>query len=141
MLILLGLGALWAAVLLPPMIRNRISTSGTMPSAANHLDVYQVPSMKESNISVPKNSSAARRRRRDVLIALCGFSTFTFLIALAVGGLSLWTLHFISDLLLVGYGVLVTQRLQVDAEGSSVILTAAFVSNSEEEEFAYQEAI
>ncbi|MDP6284708.1 MAG: hypothetical protein QF585_00200, partial [Acidimicrobiales bacterium] len=72
MLILLGLGALWAAVLLPPIIRNQISTRSSAPGIATHLDVYRVPAMKGYSISLPQSAVAAKRRRRDVAIVLSG---------------------------------------------------------------------
>ncbi|MAU35503.1 MAG: hypothetical protein CL502_06340, partial [Actinobacteria bacterium] len=66
MLILLGLGALWAAVLVPPLIRNQISTKSSNLGIANHLDVYSVPTMKSYKVSLPQSALAAKRRRRDV---------------------------------------------------------------------------
>ena len=108
MLILLGLGALWAAVLLPPIIRNQISTRSSAPGIANHLDVYSVPAMKGYSISLPQSAVAAKRRRRDVAIVLSGVSVFTFLASIAVGGIFLWTVHFVVDLALVGYVALIT---------------------------------
>ncbi len=141
MLILLGLGALWAAVLLPPIIRNQISTRSSAPGIANHLDVYRVPTMKDYSISLPQSAVAAKRRRRDVAIFLSGVVVFTFLVSIAVGGIFLWTIHFIVDLALVGYVTLITQRSDLATEETSVVLTHSFISNSMEEEYSYPEAI
>ena len=141
MLILLGLGALWAAVLLPPIIRNQISTRSSAPGIANHLDVYRVPTMKDYSISLPQSALAAKRRRRDVAIFLSGVVIFTFLASIAVGGIFLWTIHFVVDLALVGYVTLITQRSDLATEETSVVLTHSFIANSMEEEYSYPEAI
>ena len=141
MLILLGLGALWAAVLLPPIIRNQISTRSSAPGIANHLDVYSVPAMKGYSISLPQSAVAAKRRRRDVAIVLSGVVVFTFLASIAVGGIFLWTVHFVVDLALVGYVALITQRSDLATEETSVVLTHSFIANSMEEEYSYPEAI
>ena len=141
MLILLGLGALWAAVLLPPIIRNQISTRSSAPGIANHLDVYSVPAMKGYSISLPQSAVAAKRRRRDVAIVLSGVVVFTFLTSIAVGGIFLWTVHFVVDLALVGYVTLITQRSDLATEETSVVLTHSFITNSMEEEYSYPEAI
>ena len=141
MLILLGLGALWAAVLLPPIIRNQISTRSPAPGIANHLDVYSVPAMKGYSMSLPQSAVAAKRRRRDVAIVLSGVVVFTFLTSIAVGGIFLWTVHFVVDLALVGYVTLITQRSDLATEETSVVLTHSFIANSMEEEYSYPEAI
>ena len=141
MLILLGLGALWAAVLLPPIIRNQISTRSSAPGMANYLDVYRVPAIKGYSISLPQSPIAAKRRRRDVAIVLTGIAVFSFLASIAVGGVFLWTVHFVVDLALVGYITLITQRTDLATEESSVVLTHSFISNSMEEDYSYPEAI
>tara|TARA_B100000579_G_scaffold24423_1_gene17202 strand:+ start:286 stop:711 length:426 start_codon:yes stop_codon:yes gene_type:complete len=141
MLILLGLGALWAAVLVPPLIRNQISSRSSAPGIANHLDVYSVPSIKGYKVSLPQSALAAKRRRRDVSIILSGVAVFTFLASIAVGGIFLWTVHFVVDLVLVGYVALITQRRDLEADQSSVVLTHSFITSSMEEEYDYPEAI
>ena len=141
MLILHGLGALWAAVLVPPIIRNQISSRSSAPGIANHLDVYSVPSIKGYKVSLPQSALAAKRRRRDVSIILSGVAVFTFLASIAVGGIFLWTVHFVVDLVLVGYVALITQRRDLEADQSSVILTHSFITSSMEEEYDYPEAI
>ena len=141
MLILLGLGALWAAVLVPPIIRNQISSRSSAPGIANHLDVYSVPSIKGYKVSLPQSALAAKRRRRDVSIILSGVAVFTFLASIAVGGIFLWTVHFVVDLVLVGYVALITQRRDLEADQSSVVLTHSFITSSMEEEYDYPEAI
>ena len=141
MLILLGLGALWAAVLVPPLIRNQSSSRSSAPGIANHLDVYSVPSIKGYKVSLPQSALAAKRRRRDVSIILSGVAVFTFLASIAVGGIFLWTVHFVVDLVLVGYVALITQRRDLETDQSSVVLTHSFITSSMEEEYDYPEAI
>ncbi|MCH2409072.1 MAG: hypothetical protein MK190_07820 [Acidimicrobiales bacterium] len=141
MLILLGLGALWAAVLVPPLIKNQISSRSSAPGIANHLDVYSVPSIKGYKVSLPQSALAAKRRRRDVSIILSGVAVFTFLASIAVGGIFLWTVHFVVDLVLVGYVALITQRRDLETDQSSVVLTHSFITSSMEEEYDYPEAI
>tara|TARA_B100000700_G_scaffold16484_1_gene16325 strand:+ start:286 stop:711 length:426 start_codon:yes stop_codon:yes gene_type:complete len=141
MLILLGLGALWAAVLVPPLIKNQISSRSSAPGIANHLDVYSVPSIKGYKVSLPQSALAAKRRRRDVSIILSGVAVFTFLVSIAVGGIFLWTVHFVVDLVLVGYVALITQRRDLETDQSSVVLTHSFITSSMEEEYDYPEAI
>ena len=141
MLILLGLGALWAAVLVPPLIRNQISSRSSGPGIASHLDVYSVPSIKGYKVSLPQSAIAAKRRRRDVSIILSGVAVFTFLASIAVGGIFLWTVHFVVDLVLVGYVALITQRRDLETDQSSVVLTHSFITSSMEEEYDYPEAI
>ena len=141
MLILLGLGALWAAVLVPPMIRNQISSRSSAPGIANHLDVYSVPSIKGYKVSSPQSALAAKRRRRDVSIILGGVAVFTFLVSIAVGGIFLWTVHFVVDLVLVGFVALMTQRRDLETDQTSVVLTHSFIASSMEENYDYPEAI
>ena len=144
MLILIGLGALWAAVLLPPLIRSQISTRSSGAGGAgiaNHLDVYRVPEMKSLRVSLPQSASAAKRRRRDISIVMSGMAVFTFLVSIAVGGIFLWTVHFVVDLVLVGYLTLITQRRDLDIGETSVVLTHSFIASSIEEEYDYPEAI
>ena len=140
-MILLGLGALWAAVLVPPLIKNQISSRSSAPGIANHLDVYSVPSIKGYKVSLPQSAIAAKRRRRDVSIILSGVAVFTFLASIAVGGIFLWTVHFVVDLVLVGYVALITQRRDLETDQSSVVLTHSFITSSMEEEYDYPEAI
>ena len=141
MLILIGLGVLWAAVLVPPMVRNRLSAKPSAPGVANHLDVYQVPSIKGYSVSLPKSALAAKRRRRDVTIALAGGVVFTFLASIAVGGIFIWTINVIFDLTLLGYIALIAQRSEIATEEAPVVLTHAFIANSLEEEYSYPEAV
>lgn len=125
MLILLGLGVLWAAVLVPPLLRSRTAptgSSGVVAGGSTQIDIYNPRGRFRLGSSPPRSASAARRRRRDVLLVLIGSSVFTLLGGLAVGGLVPWTFHFLTDVALVGYMALLLQRGQAASETSAVVL-------------------
>ena len=125
MLILLGLGVLWAAVLVPPMLRSRVSAAGPSPVASNgsaQLDIYHPRGLDRVTSSPPRSVHAARRRRRDVLLVLVGVAVFTLLGGFAVGGFVLWTTHFVTDLVLVGYMALLIQRQQLASDTPTVVV-------------------
>ena len=111
MLILLGLGVLWMAVLLPPIIRHRNALGRpalTLVAAgrgSGRFDPTRLRSVGVAAAAVPVGVGSARRRRRDLLVALGGMAAFTFLAGIAVGGV-VWMAHFLVDLVLVGYAVL-----------------------------------
>jgi hypothetical protein len=48
-------------------------------------------------------------------------AAFTFLAGIAVGGV-VWMVHFLVDLVLVGYAVLVTQRHQLEVEREALVI-------------------
>ncbi len=152
MLILLGLGILWAAVLAPTVIHNRDvlvrplaavasvgrsatrsagrsatlsagrSTGGPRVGASlAGVRSRRLRNLRSAATSVPDDVGAARRRRRDLLLTLGGVAAFTFLGGVAVGG-AVWMVHFLVDLLLVGYAVLVTQRHQLEAERRETVI-------------------
>ena len=127
MLILLGLGVLWMAVLLPPIIRHRSALGRPVLAlvavgrGAGRFDASHLRSIRTVATAVPADVRSARRRRRDLLIALGGMATFTFLSGVAVGG-AVWMAHFLVDLVLVCYAVLVTQRHQLEVEREAMVI-------------------
>ena len=125
MLILLGLGVLWAAVLVPPLLRSRVAAAGPSPVGNNgsgQLDVYHPQALHRATSLPPRSVHAARRRRRDVLLILVAASVFTLLGGFAVGGFVTWTAHFMTDLVLVGYTALLMQRQQPERDTSTVVV-------------------
>jgi|TARA_B110001454_G_scaffold201300_1_gene207581 hypothetical protein len=126
-LILLGLGVLWMAVLLPPIIRHRnglarpVLTLVAAGRGSVRFDPTRLRSAGAAAAAVPVGAGSARRRRRDLLIALGGMAAFTFLAGVAVGGV-VWMAHFLVDLVLVGYAVLVTQRHQLEVEREALVI-------------------
>ena len=123
MLILLGLGVLWAAVLGPQVIRHRHRLGRPVVAlvAAGRIDGRRLWSVRRAATSVPGNVGSARRRRRDLLLAMAGIAVFTFLGGVAVGG-AVWMAHFLVDVVLVVYAVLVTQRHQLEAERAATVV-------------------
>jgi len=126
LLILLGLGVLWMAVLLPPIIRHRSALGRPVLAlvavgrGAGRFDASHLRSIRAAATAVPADVRSARRRR-DLLIALGGMATFTFLSGVAVGG-AVWMAHFLVDVVLVCYAVLVTQRHQLEVEREAMII-------------------
>ena len=127
MLILLGLGVLWMAVLLPPIIRHRnvlarpVLTLVAAGRGSVRFDSTRLRSAGAAVAAVPVGVGSARRRRRDLLIALGGMAAFTFMAGVAVGGV-VWMAHFLVDMVLVGYTVLVTQRHQLEVEREAMVI-------------------
>jgi hypothetical protein len=123
-LILLGLGVLWMAVLLPPIVRHRNALSRpvlTLVAAGRGSVRFNPTRLRSAAAAVPGDVGSARRRRRDLLMALSGIAAFTFLAGVAVGG-PVWVAHFLVDLVLVGYAVLVTQRHQLEVEREALVI-------------------
>ena len=138
-LIILGLGVLWAAVLLPPVIRNRdvlarplVAVASINRMAGRGADrgpgrfsvavrSRRFRAIRSAATSMPGDVGSARRRRRDLMCILAGMVVFTLFGGGAVGGV-VWIVHFLVDLLLVGYAVLVTQRHQLEAERRETII-------------------
>jgi len=126
-LILLGLGVLWMAVLLPPIIRHRNALARpvlTLVAAGRgsvRFDPTRLRSAGAAVAAVPVGVGSARRRRRDLLIALGGMAAFTFMAGVAVGGV-VWMAHLLVDMVLVGYTVLVTQRHQLEVEREAMVI-------------------
>ncbi len=90
-------------------------------SVMSRFDANGLRSLQQSARAVPSGASAARRRRRDVLIALAGLATFTLLGAMAVGGF-LWMINFLVDIVLVGYAVMLTNRHQNESERRATVV-------------------
>ncbi len=144
MLILLGLAVLWAVVLGPSVVRNRdvllrpmAALGGTLGASVGRgvLGAGRSPRRTGSRrtgprrlrvvgtaaTSIPTDARSARRRRRDLLATLAGLAVFTFLGGMAVGG-AVWMAHFLVDVALVGYAVLVTQRHQLEADRRDTVV-------------------
>ena len=134
LLVLVILGLIWAAVLLPPYLQNRREhrPGDSIASFRHQLSVLEraTPEGRARNITrldtrtvarsaslAPRSAmvttSSARKRRRDVFLTLFGAVGVTFLLAIAMGGM-VWMLHAVIDLAFIGYvGLLV--KLQQEA--------------------------
>ena len=134
-LVILLLVVLWAAVLVPPILRSRNqssfggvgdfmarlgslgrherrSSSGGMLGASGGLFGARpiepiAPPVQHMNI--PGAMTPAQKRRRDVLIVLLGGVGFTFLLAIVGHSMALWFLQLVADALLAGYVFLLLQ--------------------------------
>jgi Flp pilus assembly protein TadB len=104
MLFLMILAVVWAAVLVPPFIRSRREGrpgSSVMSFRAQLSTLERATpgsSLRPFNEHRPAAHPAlapidARRRRRDVLVALLGATALSFLLMLVVGGV--FTLFFV----------------------------------------------
>ena len=123
MLILLGLAVLWAAVLLPPILRRNTRRAVLRPplslAGSHHASSWQA--IQKAAKEIPNSAQAAKRRRRDVLLTLIGIAIMTLLFAFAVGSI-MWMIHFLADVALVGYATLLTLRNQKTLEGQDVVV-------------------
>jgi hypothetical protein len=140
--VILVLAILWAAVLLPPILRARAEGGGSGVNGG----VAEVMSMLTSavgrvrgsepdlpavqplmgpvgpmggfgSMGLPGGMTPAQRRRRDVLVGLLCAAGITLVMALFSGGSIVFVaLHLISDVLLAGYVYLLLQLKTRDQE-------------------------
>ena len=120
-LVLLVLAALWAAVLIPPVVRarNGRAAGGTLRGSSYRLDVLRPasgsttgsrrPQFPGFSRAGPGGMTQSQRRRRDILVGLGGAAVVTFLLAVFTGVTAIWLLHLLADVLLAGYVVLLLQ--------------------------------
>lgn len=137
------LAVLWAAVLLPPYLRNRQHRSsdsvvsfrrlvttlertgpetvmpvrGTIPPRIG--GIQPIP-MGRSAAMMPVGRSEARRRRRDVLCTLLGAAAITLVLTVLMGGVALW-FHLLADVLVAGYVFLLVQIRRTEAERAAKV--------------------
>jgi hypothetical protein len=142
-LVILVLGILWAAVLIPPILRARTegaaSTAGVgdflgrLRSGLGHGSLrdsagYQ-PIMGPIQpmdpigqgvgmgpVQIPGGMSPVQRRRRDILVGLLAAVGVTFFMALMGASVIFWMLHLVVDLALGGYVVVLLQIKSRNAE-------------------------
>lgn len=132
MLVLVILGLIWAAVLLPPYLQNRRetrpgdsiatfrtqlsvlerTTPGGRSSSLARLDVgrYDAPRYVPPAARRRANPSQAamrraevRRRRRDVFLTLLGAVGLTLVLAVVLGGSTVWMVQLLVDVAFAGY--------------------------------------
>ncbi len=125
MLVLVILAVVWAAVLVPPVVRNRRdgrpdnsvlsfrAQLSTLERATpgTTLRPYAAPGRPAA---APQASAAVKRRRREVLVGLGGATAFSLLLALAFGGTFL-TLFFLLTASAFGLYVYALRQLQMRA--------------------------
>ena len=125
--VILVLGILWVAVLVPPILRARGAQSRSDSVGDFH---HKLRSLGQANghrtrprrttasspIFVPSNTggamSAQQKRRRDVLFVLVGLVAFTFFVAVLTRSMAFIALQIVADLALAGYVYLLVQYKQ-----------------------------
>ena len=146
-LIILVLAILWAAVLLPPILRSRSEAGAPSGGVGDFLDKLRsglghgrqhegnlpllqplmgpvggpAPSTPMGPVSVSGGMSPTQRRRRDVLVALLAAVGLTLVMALLSASMLVWVLNLLADALLGGYVYLLLQfkaRSQVHGQGT-----------------------
>jgi hypothetical protein len=138
--VLLILAVLWAAVLVPPVLRSRSenrrgeamgplnfrlgkrnappSLSSSFGSAFNRPPAgaafrpAALPTRQVGRATVPGQMSPAQKRRRDVLVILGGAAALSLVVALFTGMTAMWAVHVLADVLLVAYVFLLVQMKQ-----------------------------
>ena len=126
--VILVLGILWVAVLVPPILRARGAQNRTDSVGDFH---HKLRSLGQANghrtrprrttasspIFVPSHTSgggmnAQQKRRRDVLFVLLGLVAFTFFLAVLMRSMPFIALQLIADVALAGYVYLLLQYKQ-----------------------------
>lgn len=126
---ILILAALWAAFFLWPFMQRRLSGRNrdsisdfskrvsklghvALPSRRRQLPVLVSPrpvAFKAAGVPRPTPglpmSAVAQKRRRDALMVFGVLALGSLVLAVAMGGMALWTLQLVTDVLLVGYVV------------------------------------
>jgi len=132
-LVLVILALIWAAVLLPPYLQNRRetrpgdsiatfrtqlsvlerTTPGGRSGSLSRLDVgrydaprYVPPAARRRSVTPSQAAmrrAEVRRRRRDVFLTLLGAVAVTLLLAIALGGSTVWMLQLFVDVAFGGY--------------------------------------
>jgi hypothetical protein len=136
--VILILGVIWAAVLIPPILRARASqphsdsvgdfhhklsllghTNGTHRKHPERLSPAK-PMFAPTGRG-PGRQSATQKRRKDVLLVLLGVCAGTLFLALLTRQPLLFALHLAADVALGGYVYLLVQFRQRAAEQQSKV--------------------
>lgn len=143
-MVLLLLAVVWAAVLVPPLMRARAEgrpadsigsfrrqlgvlqrTGPTSVVPANTLRISSAPHLSTVPASLnparrysPADAKRARtlRRRREVLVSLLAAMGATLVLGMLPALRVLWGLHLVLDALFIGYVVLLVRMRNVAAE-------------------------
>lgn len=130
-MVLLILGAVWAAVLIPPALRARAEASpgDTIGSFHHQLNVLRrtggyVPRAgfgEHGEVPLPRAApqmapqDLTRKRRRDVLVTLLWVMGGTLILGAMPSFRGMLWLHLVADLLFVGY-VMMLRQMKLTAE-------------------------
>lgn len=134
LLVLVILGVMWAAVLLPPWLRSRSEhrPSDSIHSFRRHLSVLErsgpvAASVRTASgrplasvpprLTAPMSIRTARKRRRDILTGLAVVMGVTLLGGFAVEALRpLLVIHVVADVLFLSYVVLLNRSMRATVE-------------------------
>lgn len=136
--VILVLGILWVAVLVPPILRargqqNHSDSVGDFNYKLNTLgrangSHRMRPSRTSSQSPIfapmdagPATMSAAQKRRRDVLVVLLGVVAATFFLAVLTRSTMFFALQILADIALGGYVYLLIQHKQRAQEQRSKV--------------------
>ena len=121
--VLIILAALWAVVLVPPLLRSRSQRTAdsivdfnykldVLGKTNGHLEIENVsaanqgPSIPDRTLAPALRASAAQRaarRRRDVVLALTVSITLTVLLVAATHSAAAWALQILVDVIALAY--------------------------------------
>lgn len=121
--VLIILGALWAAVLVPPLLRARSDRrSGAIGDYAHTLGVLKPSARTLNTMSRPAaglvdprmhrtnpRQAAIKKRRKDAFTAMLSACGVTLVLALLLQSPLVWFLHILCDLALGAYVYLLIQ--------------------------------
>jgi len=136
--VLLILAVLWAAVLVPPVLRSRSETRrrtvGDFTSRLGALNrqssptrsigvrperpLHAVASSRDGSVRQHAPMTPAQKRRRDVLIVLGGAAIATLLLAVVTGNPLLWVLQIAADVSLGAYMFLLVALKHLSSTGA-----------------------
>jgi hypothetical protein len=136
--VILVLGLIWAAVLIPPILRARAQqprndsvgdfhhklsilghTNGTHRRRPERLSPKR-PAFPPTPPG-PARQSQAQKRRQDVLLIMLGLCAGTLFLALLSGMTALFIVHLLADAVLAGYVYLLVQYKQRASEQRSKV--------------------
>ncbi len=120
MIVLVILAAVWAAVLVPPFVRNRRDArpDNSVVSFRAQLSTLEraTPGTSLRNMghaaSMVMNRSDAKRRRREILVALLAATGLTFLLLATFGG-TISVLLFLASASALGSYVFALRQVQI----------------------------
>lgn len=122
--VLIILGALWAAVLVPPLLRARSDRrTGAIGDYAHTLGVLKTSTHSLKTVGRPTaalvdgaahnrnvhKSTAIKKRRRDIFTGMLCACGITFLLALLASSPLIWFIHIACDIALGAYVYLLIQ--------------------------------
>ena len=109
--VLIILGALWAAVLVPPLLRAHSDSKSTSIGVLNKnrssiklkTNTYSTLVPHQPQVKALTKNAASAKRRKEILLALAIASFVTLALAFFTSSSGLWTLNVVLDICLVTY--------------------------------------